>query len=76
MNYTLDTNAAKSADTIFNKIEHKGAYRGILTRAEPIVSKKGSKGVDLSFKTDGGATADYLTIWTHNGDGKNRQSAN
>lgn len=76
MDYTLDTNAAKQADNLFSRIEEKGAYLGAITRAEAITSTKGSKGVDLSFKSDSGATADYLTIWTHNGDGKQLQGYN
>jgi hypothetical protein len=76
MDYTLNAEAAKQADNLFSKIEEKGKYLGVLTRAEQIVSKKGSKGVDFSFKTDTGATADYLTIWTHNGDGKQLQGFN
>jgi len=76
MEYNLDANAAKQADNIFSKIEEKGRYLGVLTRAEQVVSKKGSKGVDLSFKTETGATADYLSIWTHNGEGKQLQGFN
>lgn len=76
MEYTLDTNAAKSADNFNSRIEEKGAYLGVFTRAEPVTSKKGSKGVDFSFKTNTGASADYLTIWTHNGDGKQLQGFN
>ena len=76
MEYTLDTNAAKQADQLFSKIEQKGRYLGMLTRAEQVVSKKGSKGVDLSFKTETGATADYLSIWTHNNEGKQLQGFN
>lgn len=70
MNYSLDTNAAKQADNINSRIDQMGKYFGVLTRAEPVVSSKQSKGVDLSFKSDTGATADYLTLWTHNVDGK------
>ena len=70
MNYTLDPNAAKQADNLQSRIDEKGCYLGIFTRAEPITSKKGSKGVDFSFRTNTGATADYLTIWTYNADGK------
>ena len=70
MDYSLDTNAAKKADIIFTKIDIKGKYLGIITRAEQTTSKKGTKGVDISFKTDSGATADYLTLWTHNAVGK------
>lgn len=76
MEYNLDANAAKQADNLFSKIEEKGKYLGTLTRAEQVVSKKGSKGVDLSFKTETGATADYLSIWTHNGEGKQLQGFN
>ena len=56
MDYTLNPEAAKQADNLFSRIEEKGKYLGTLTRAEQIVSKKGSKGVDFSFKTDTGAT--------------------
>lgn len=70
MNYTLDPNAAKQADNLQSRIDEKGCYLGTFTRAEPITSKKGSKGVDFSFRTNTGATADYLTIWTYNADGK------
>ncbi len=76
MEYNLDANAAKQADNIFSKIEEKGQYLGVLTRAEQVVSKKGSKGVDLSFKTETGATADYLSVWTHNSEGKQLQGFN
>jgi hypothetical protein len=76
MNYSLDTKAAAQADNLFSKIEEKGAYLGTFTRAEQVTSKKGSKGVDFSFKTETGATADYLTIWTHNGEGKQLQGFN
>lgn len=70
MDYQLDTNAARNADVIFSKIESKGKYFGTLTRAEQVTSSQGTKGVDLSFKADTGETADYLTLWTHNKDGK------
>lgn len=70
MDYQLDTTAAKNADVIFSKIESKGKYFGTLTRAEQVTSSQGTKGVDLSFKADTGETADYLTLWTHNKDGK------
>lgn len=76
MNYQLNTEAAKAADVMFARIEQRGKYLGVLTRAEPITSIKGTKGVDLSFKAQSGETADYLTIWTHNGDGKQLQGFN
>lgn len=76
MEYQLDTNAARQADVLHSRIEEKGQYLGIITRAEPVTSKKGSKGVDFSFKANSGATADYLTIWTNGADGKQLQGYN
>lgn len=76
MDYQLNVEAAKQADSINSRIDARGKYLGILTRAEPIESKKGSQGVDMSFKSETGATADYLTIWTHNADGKQLQGFN
>jgi len=76
MEYQLNVEAAKQADNINSRIDTRGKYPGMLTRAEPIKSKKGSQGVDMSFKSDTGATADYLTIWTHNADGKQLQGYN
>lgn len=70
MDYTLDTNAAKQADNINARIDQSGKYVGTFTRAEKTVSTKGTKGVDFSFKSETGATADYLTIWTHNAAGE------
>ena len=76
MDYSLDTKAAKQADQLFARIEEKGKYIGIITRAEAIQSKKGTKGVGISFKTETGATADYLDFWTINADGKQLQGYN
>lgn len=70
MDYTLDASAAKKADVINARIEHSGKYDGVFTRAESVISTKGTKGVDLSFKAAGGESADYLTLWTHNKEGK------
>lgn len=70
MEYQLDTKAAKSADQINARIDTTGKYLGVFTRAEPTKSQKGSQGIDFSFKADNGATADYLTIWTHNASGE------
>lgn len=70
MDYQLDTKAAKQADQLFARIEEKGKYMGVITRAESIQSKKGTKGVGISFKTDTGSTTDYLDFWTINNEGK------
>lgn len=54
MDYQLDPNAAKQADVIFSKIEQKGKYIGVITRAEKVTSKKGTGGVDISFRAETG----------------------
>lgn len=69
MEYVLDSAAAKKADQFFSRIEEKGKYLGVLTRAEAVVSTQGTKGVDFSFKAEDGSTADYLQIWTQRADG-------
>lgn len=70
MSYTLDANQAKSADSLGSSIRETGKYIGVLTRAEAITSKKGTRGLGLSFKSADGATADYLDLWTHDKDGE------
>lgn len=68
--YTLDTKQAKAADSISSSIRETGKYIGTITRAEAIVSTRGTKGLGLSFKADDGATADYLDLYTHKADGE------
>lgn len=68
--YTLDTKQAKAADSISSYIRETGKYIGTITRAEAIVSTRGTKGLGLSFKADDGATADYLDLYTHKSDGE------
>lgn len=70
MDYTLNAEAAKQADNKFSRIDASGKYLGVFTRAEKVTSKSGAKGVDLSFKSDDGEQADYLSLWTHNKEGK------
>lgn len=70
MSYKLDTALAKSADNIASSINEAGKYVGTITRAEYLTAKSGARGMGLSFKTDSGATADYLDIYTHNGEGE------
>lgn len=68
--YTLNPEAAKQADQMGGMIKETGKYAGIFTRAENVKSTKGTKGVEFSFKADDGMSADYLTLWTVNADGK------
>lgn len=70
MTYSLNAQAAKQADSINSSIRETGKFIGIITRAEALTSEKKTKGLGLSFKTDGGETADYLDLYTHTADGK------
>lgn len=73
MEYTLNTEAAKQADNKFSRIDASGKYLGVITRAEKVTSDKGTKGIDFSFKSEDGEQADYLSLWTHNKEGKELQ---
>jgi hypothetical protein len=66
--YDLNPEAAKQAEQ--GRITETGKYKGVFTRAEAVVSKKSTEGVEFSFKSDDGSDADFLTLWTHNADGK------
>jgi len=68
--YTLDTGAAKSAETIGKYIRETGKYKGKFTRAERLISQaKGSRGIEFDFLSDEGKEC-TLQIWTHSGTGE------
>lgn len=67
--YQLNPNNAKQVG-VGQRIQEKGAYKGTFIRAEAVVSEKGTQGIEFAFKSDMGQTADYLTIWTVNSEGK------
>ena len=68
--YTLDTGAAKSAETIGKYIRETGKYKGKFTRAELLISQaKGSRGIEFDFVSDDGKEC-TLQIWTHSGTGE------
>jgi hypothetical protein len=66
----LNTQSARNADSIGARIAETGKYVGTFTQAHEVVSKKGTKGIEFSFKDEHGQTADYLTLWTVNAEGK------
>lgn len=68
MNYQLDQNAARKADTRSNFISEIGAYTGRFTRAQEIAASTGTKGVAFTFMSDVGQKAD-LTLYTVKTDG-------
>lgn len=68
--YTLDTGAAKSAETIGKYIRESGKYKGKFARAELLISQaKGSRGIEFDFLSDEGKEC-TLQIWTHSGTGE------
>lgn len=63
--YTADPTAARQANAN-NYIDQSGKYIGVFTLAEAVTSKKGTEGIEFSFKSDEGQQANYLTLWTYN----------
>lgn len=68
--YTLDVDAAKQADTGGGRITETGKYIGTFTKAKKVLSTKGTQGIEFTFASNGGQTADYLSVWTLNKDGE------
>lgn len=66
--YTLDTSEAKKADNTGNRITELGKYVGHFTQAEDVTAKTGTKGLSLSFESNGKSA--NLSIYTirNNGD--------
>lgn len=71
---TLDPKLASSADNIASNIRETGKYIGVFTRAEKLLSKNGTQGVGLSFKSEDGQAADYLDLYTVNASGEDLPS--
>lgn len=63
--YTADANAARQANAN-NFIDQSGKYKGVFTLAEAVKSKKGTEGIEFSFKSEDEQQANYLTLWTYN----------
>ena len=70
MSFELDTNEMRKADRLNTSIRESGKYIGTITRAEKLLSKNKTEGMGLSFKTDDGATANYLDLYTVNNNGE------
>lgn len=67
--YSLDTTAARQAD-VSGRIDESGKYIGQFTKAKKVSSNKGTEGIEFSFESNNGQSADYLTLWTVNKEGK------
>lgn len=68
--YNLNPAAAKQSESFGGRIQTTGRYVGTFTRAEAVQSSKGTDGVEFSFKSESGESADYLTLWTYNAKGE------
>lgn len=68
--YTLDTDAAKQADSGNGRINETGKFIGMFVKAKKVISKQGTEGIEFSFEANNGQSADYLTVWTINKEGK------
>ena len=66
----LDQRHAVAADAVGAGIRESGKYIGTITRAEKLVSSKGTVGLGLSFRADNGQTADYLDLYHSRADGE------
>lgn len=69
MSFKLNTASAKQVG-VNSRIDTKGAYTGVITRAEAVTSSKGTAGIEIAFRSDAGQTADYLNLWLVNSEGK------
>lgn len=68
-NYTLDQNAAREANQN-NYISETGKYVGRIVMAEAIKSRNSTDGIELSFQSSAGQTANFLTLYTYNSNGE------
>lgn len=67
--YSLNPESAKQANSSL-RITDSGPYVGKFTRAEAVTSTQGTEGVEFTFESSDGQSADFLTLWTINKDGK------
>jgi hypothetical protein len=73
---TLNPNEARKADNFSSVIRESGMYIGTITRAEKLLSKNHVEGLGLSIKTDDGASANYLDLYTVKPDGERLRGYN
>ena len=70
--YQLDTQAARHADTAGATIKEIGKYVGEFIQAKDVVTKKGVRGIEFIFKSQGGQKAN-LAIYTTGANGDRYQ---
>lgn len=69
-NYDLNPTAAKEANSGGKRIADTGCYVGHFRAAWYEKNNKGTESVNLIFVNDAGQEAGPLSLYTHNGDGK------
>lgn len=67
--YTVDPTAARQANEN-SYIDQSGKYVGTFALAEAVKSEKGTEGIEFTFRTNNGQQANFLTLWTFNGQGE------
>lgn len=70
--YALDVQAARQADTAGATIKEIGKYVGEFVQAKDVVTKKGGRGIEFIFKSQGGQKAN-LAIYTTGANGDRYQ---
>ena len=66
--YALDTTEARKADNSGGSIKEMGKYIGTFTQAEDVTAKTGTKGIALTFESNGQKTR--FTLYTMRADGE------
>ena len=66
--YTLDTTEARKADSTGTAIKEMGKYIGQFTQAEDVTASTGTKGVALTFESNGQKTR--FTLYTTKANGE------
>ncbi len=68
-NFTLDTTAAKEANSGGKRITEPGPYVGKIKAAFHEANRNGTESVNLVFEADNGQEIGPLALYTHKGDG-------
>lgn len=68
--YGMNEDAAAAADSNFIRLSKTGGYKGQITMAKKVTSLKGTEGIEMTFKSEEGAEASFLTLWTINNKGE------
>jgi hypothetical protein len=69
LSFNLDPNKAKEAGQS-QRISETGAYTGHFTQARQVIAQSGSIGIEMSFESVSGQTADFLTVYVQGSDGR------